>query len=94
MFCGFSFFEPGCQLNHPDPKVGIVNVEVVGDTPHNNEVDLVVKMMGELFEKKPLRGKEENIQKMMKLTPCSSSSQAKVPEVPVKLVSLLFTCRW
>ena len=53
MFCGFSFFEPGCQLNHPDPKVGIVNVEVVGDTPHNNEVDLVMKMMGELFEKMP-----------------------------------------
>ena len=34
--------EPGGQLNHPHPKVGVVDVEVVGDAPHDDQVHLRV----------------------------------------------------
>ena len=36
----FHFHSPRCQLDHPHPKVGIVDVQVVGDTPHNYQVHL------------------------------------------------------
>ena len=38
--------EPGGQLNHPDPEVGVVDVEVVGDAPHDDQVHLRVKEKG------------------------------------------------
>ena len=27
-----------CQLDHPNPEVGVVDVEVVGDAPHDDQV--------------------------------------------------------
>ena len=28
----------GCQLNHSNAKIGVVDVEVIGDAPHDDEV--------------------------------------------------------
>ena len=38
----------GGQLNHPDPKVGVVDVEVVGDAPHDDQVHpLLLQLPGQ-----------------------------------------------
>ena len=87
-FGGFALVVPGGQLNHPDPKVGVVDVKVVGDTPHYDQVHLPVK---ETYEGGTTWKEEIQVKFFQTFTPCSSSSQAKVPDVPVKLVSLLFT---
>ena len=34
----FGGIEPGGQLNYPNPKVRVVDVEVVGDAPHDDQV--------------------------------------------------------
>ena len=40
--------EPGGQLNHPHPKVGVVDVEVVGDAPHDDQVHpLLLQLPGQ-----------------------------------------------
>ena len=70
---------PCGQLDHPHPKVWIIDVEIVGDAPHDDQMHLRVDW------------RYIKVKKIIGLTPCSSSSQARVPEVPVKLVSLLFT---
>ena len=36
------------QLDHPDPEVGVVYVEVVGDAPHDDEVHaLLLQLPGQ-----------------------------------------------
>ena len=49
-FGGFALVEPGGQLDYPNPKVGIIDVEVVGDTPHYDQVHLRVKEKYESLE--------------------------------------------
>ena len=39
----FGGFEPGGQLDYPNSKVGVIDVEVVGDTPHDDQVHLRIK---------------------------------------------------
>ena len=38
----------GCQLNHSNAKIGVVDVEVIGDAPHDNEVHpLLLQLPGQ-----------------------------------------------
>ena len=38
----------GCQLNHSNTKIGVVDVEVVGDAPHDDEVHpLLLQLPGQ-----------------------------------------------
>ena len=34
--------EPGAQLHHAYPEVGVVDLEVVGDAPHDDQVDILL----------------------------------------------------